>query len=385
MKATGAVVWERGAPWSIEEIEVDGPTEGEVLVEWAAGGLCHSDEHFRSGSRVPAGTDDAMYPMLGGHEGSGVVVEVGPGVHSLHVGDHVSASFIYTCGRCRYCTSGRGNLCNEGSKIFGKGQFTDGVVRHRARGQDLHLMAKLGTFSSHTVVAENSVVKVDPQFSLAVASLVSCGVSTGWGSAVVRAGTQPGDIVVIIGTGGLGISAVQGAKAAGAGEIIAVDPIEFRRDQALKFGATKAVASVADAAPIVADLTWGQGADRVILTPGTVYGDLIRDALDITGKGAVCVVTGMGVLGESAIPLEVGNFALYSKELRGCLFGAMDPRAAAPHLLGLYRQGLLNLDEMITTYPLSSINDAFRETIEGRNIRGLLLPDSSPLAATDPA
>lgn len=373
MKSRAAVAWGRGQPWSVVEIDVDPPRAGEVLVEWRAAGLCHSDEHFRSGESFPPEKDADVYPVLGGHEGAGVVAEVGPGVTDLAVGDHVCALFAPACGRCRYCAEGRGFLCNEGKDPFSRGQVTDGTVRHWVDGTPLLLFAKLGTFAERTVVAARSLLRVDGEYPMTAVSLVSCGVATGWGSAVERAGTEPGDVVVVVGVGGLGISAVQGARMVGASEIVAVDPIAHRREQAVKFGATRAVASLAEAEPVVRELTWGQGAERVILTPSTVLGPMVTEALAVTAKGGVCVVTGMGELGTVQVPLDLRNLVLYHKDLRGCLFGSLDPRTAAPRLLSLYRHGLLDLDGMVTTYPLDRINDGYRETLDGANIRGLVV------------
>jgi NDMA-dependent alcohol dehydrogenase len=362
-----------GEQWAIEEIDLQGPTEGEVLVEWKAGGLCHSDDHFRTGDRVPPGMADTFYPMLGGHEGAGVVAEVGPGVKDLQAGDHVCASFAPSCGRCRYCATGRGNLCNAVKDFFGKGQLTDGVSRHSVGGEALHVFGKLGTFSECAVVAEQSLIKIDTDIPFPSAAIVSCGVATGWGSAANRAGIIPGDVVVIIGVGGLGMSAVQGARIAGAREILAVDPIAHRRESALKFGATHAIASTAEAVPIVRDLTWGQGADRVILTPSLTTGELFADAIGLTGKGGTCVVTGMAPISQTHVPLDLGLFTLYNKEIKGSLFGSLDPREAIPRLFALYKSGLLNLDDMITTYPLDKINEGYQETLEGINIRGVVV------------
>jgi S-(hydroxymethyl)glutathione dehydrogenase/alcohol dehydrogenase len=238
-------------------------------------------------------------------------------------------------------------------------------------------MAKLGTFAQRTVVSERSVIKVAPDVSLLAACLVSCGVATGFGSVVERAGTRPGDVVAVVGLGGLGAAAVQGARLAGAREIVAIDPFELRRDMAIKFGATHTAAAIPEAAPVIAHLTDGQGADRVVLTPSVVTGQIIRDGLAITGKGAVCVVTGMGPLGESAVPVDIGAFALYSKELRGCVFGSFDPRSAPAYLLSLYSRGLLDIDAMITTYPLREIGRALTDTLEGRNVRAVLTMPSA--------
>lgn len=372
MKSLAAIAWGRGEPWSVEEIDVDAPGPGEVLVDWAAAGLCHSDEHFRDGSRVGPDFDDVVYPLLGGHEGAGVVAEVGPGVTEFGVGDHVVASFSPTCGKCRYCTSGRGGLCNANKDFMRRGQLLDGSIKHRVRGRDLYVMAKLGTFAERTTVAGGSIIKIDPDLSLDAACLVSCGVATGWGSAVVRAETKPGDLVVVIGLGGLGMSAVQGARLAGAADIVAIDPFELRRTVAEKLGATHTAESIDAARGVIAHLSFGQGADRVIMTPSVVTGKIVNEALSITGKGAICVSTGMGEYGETDVPIDIGAFALYHKDLRGCLFGGMDPRSAPEQLLTLYRKGLLDLDSMITRYNFEDINVALADTLGGRNVRAVV-------------
>lgn len=372
MTSRAAVVLGRDEPWRIEEITVDPPEAGEVLVEWAAAGMCHSDEHFRSGDRVAPGSEHVVYPMLGGHEAAGVVAAVGAGV-ALRPGDRVCASFSPACGSCRYCASGRGALCNANKDFMSRGQLVDGKDRHHLDGAPLFLTAKLGTFSERTVVAERSLLPIPDDVPFEAACLVSCGVATGWGSAVERAGTRPGDVVVVVGCGGLGASAVQGARLAGAREIVAVDPLPFRRDKAMTFGATRQAASIAEARPIIDSLTFGQGADRVILTPSVVTGELLHDGLAITGKDCVCVVTGMGPFGETPVPLDIGAFVLFNKQLRGCLYGGMDPRTAVPRLLELYRDGRLDIDSMVTRYPLADINVALADQLEGRNVRAVLV------------
>ena len=254
MKARAAVLHGIGQEWSVEEIEVDPPRAGEVLVEWKAAGMCHSDEHLVTGDMVMPDEMRQMmelgpfWPIIGGHEGSGVVAEVGPGVTSVAPGDHVSASFIPACGRCHYCSTGRQNLCDDGAGAFAKGMITDGTSRHRtASGEDLMLFAKLGTFAERTVVSESQVIKVEPDIPLEAVALVSCGVATGWGSATSRADVQAGDSVVVVGIGGIGINAVQGAAMAGARHVIAVDPLEFKREKAMEFGATHTFSSMEEA------------------------------------------------------------------------------------------------------------------------------------------
>ena len=201
-KSKAAVLWGLNQQWKIEEIEIHPPKTGEVIVHWRAAGLCHSDEHLVTGDLVPPEEFwplmgiESFFPIIGGHEGAGVVVEVGPGVTSVVVGDHVSASFVPSCGRCRYCSTGRQNLCDNGAKTFVGGMITDDTHRHFVNGQPVTLVTKVGTFSEYACVSEQSIIKVEKDIPLECVALVSCGVATGWGSAANRAGTQPGDTVV---------------------------------------------------------------------------------------------------------------------------------------------------------------------------------------------
>jgi len=379
MKSRAAILWGVGQDWSVEEIELDPPKEGEVLVEMKAAGLCHSDEHMVTGDMVAPEELRLLFelpdtfPLIGGHEGAGVVQEVGPGVTTLKPGDHVSASFIPSCGRCRYCSTGRQNLCDLGAGALNRGQILDNTSRHHARGQDIAIMAKLGTFSEHTVVNEKSLIKVDDDLPFAAVSLVSCGVATGWGSAVERAGTAPGDTVVVVGIGGIGMNAVQGAKMAGARHVIAVDPVEFKREKAMEFGATHTVPSIEEALPFVTQLTWGQMADRVIMTPGVMYGDLMAGALSLTGKGGTCVVTAVAPMTQTESSVNLFELAMWNKEIKGTIFGSLNPRRDIPNLLSMYREGQLKLDELITrTYPLDDINAGYQDMRDGKNIRGVI-------------
>jgi len=379
MKTRAAILWGVGQDWSVEEIELDPPKEGEVLVEMKAAGLCHSDEHMVTGDMVAPEELRQLFelpdtfPLIGGHEGAGVVQEVGPGVTTLKPGDHVSASFIPSCGRCRYCSTGRQNLCDLGAGALNRGQILDNTSRHHARGQDIAIMAKLGTFSEYTVVNEKSLIKVDDDLPFAAVSLVSCGVATGWGSAVERAGTAPGDTVVVVGIGGIGMNAVQGAKMAGARHVIAVDPVEFKREKAMEFGATHTVPSIEEALPFVTQLTWGQMADRVIMTPGVMYGDLMAGALSLTGKGGTCVVTAVAPMTQTESSVNLFELAMWNKEIKGTIFGSLNPRRDIPNLLSMYREGQLKLDELVTrTYPLDDINAGYQDMRDGKNIRGVI-------------
>ncbi len=212
-------------------------------------------------------------------------------------------SFIPARGNCRFCVSGQSFICDVGAMMFTKEMPTDGTRRRHVGNEDLTAFAQLGTFAEYAVLSERSVLKVDDAIPFHAASLVSCGVATGWGSATVSAGTEPGDTVVVIGTGGAGMNAVQGARAAGAMYLVAVDPLEYKRDSAKIFGATHTVPSAGEAIPFVRELTRGVMADRVVVTLDVVHGDLIPLAMMLTRKGGTCVITGVTPFSETVVPL----------------------------------------------------------------------------------
>jgi NDMA-dependent alcohol dehydrogenase len=380
--ARAAVLWGLDQPWKVQEIEVHDPKEGEVLVRWKAAGLCHSDEHLVTGDMVPSQEVldmmgvESFFPIIGGHEGAGVIEAVGAGVKSVQVGDHVSASFVPSCGHCRYCTTGRGNLCDAGAGTLGGGMITDGTHRHFVDGKPVTLLAKLGTFAELTCVSEMSVIKVDDDLPMDCVSLVSCGVATGWGSATRRADVAPGDTVVVVGIGGIGMNAVQGARMAGASRVIAVDPLEFKREKAMEFGATHTFASMEEAIPEVTDMTRGQMADKVIMTPGVMYGELMEQAQTLTGKGGTMVVTAVAPIAQTDASINLFNLAMFNKEVKGTIFGSLTPRNDIPRLLDMYRGGSLKLDELITNrYPLDGINEGYQAMRDGTNIRGVIVYD----------
>jgi NDMA-dependent alcohol dehydrogenase len=383
VKSRAAIISGTGQDWDVVDIEVDGPKASEVLVEWKAAGLCHSEEHMITGDMAPpeemweAAGIDSLWPLIGGHEGAGVIAEVGPNVSSVAVGDHVSASFIPSCGRCRYCSTGRQNLCDSSGGTFKKGMITDGTSRHRlGDGTDLNLFAKLGTFSEYSCVAEESVIKVESDLPLEAVALVSCGVATGFGSATERAGTQAGDTVVVVGIGGIGINAVQGAASAGAQRVIAIDPIEFKREQAMEMGATHTFASMEEALPAVQELTWGHMAERVVMTPGVLYGEMMAMGMSLAGKGGTIVVTAIAPMTQGESSINLFELAMWNKEIKGTIFGSLNPRADIPRLLSMYREGTLKLDELITnTYTLDDINEGYRAMRDGENIRGVIVYD----------
>ncbi len=378
MRIPAAVLWEPHTPWSVEEIELDPPRVGEVLIKLASSGLCHSDEHLVTGDLAPEPEAAARmglerYPVIGGHEGAGEVVEVGPGVTRLRAGDHVALSFLPSCGHCPSCAEGRQQLCDRGMYLQGGRQLSDRTSRHHARGRDLGLMCLLGTFAPYTVVHEDSCVVIDDDLPLEIASLVGCGVTTGWGSAVNAAGVRPGETVVVVGLGGVGLSAVQGAAFAGARHVVAVDPFAWKGELALTMGATHAVASMDDALPLVQDLTRGAKADKAVLTVSLALGEHIAPLMGLIRKAGRAVVTAASSSASWDVKLNLADLTMQRKELVGCLFGNANARVDIPLLLGLYRDGRLKLDELVTrTYVLDEINKGYDDLREGRNIRGLV-------------
>lgn len=368
MKTTAAILWEVNAPWSVEEIELDAPKAGEVLVKIAASGMCHSDEHLTTGDLPFA------LPIIGGHEGAGVVEAVGPGVSWLAPGDHVVFGFIPSCGRCPSCSTGHSNLCDMGALLGTGKQISDGTSRHHAKGQDISTMCLLGTFAHHTVVNEASCIKIEKDIPLEKACLLGCGVVTGWGSSVYAAEVSPGDTVVVVGIGGIGANAVQGAKLAGAKHVIAIDPIEFKREKAMQFGATHTAASMAEALPLVQQISWGTMANKVIMTMGVGSGAVIGEALALTAKRGRVVVTNIHPAMEYSASMSLLDLTLMEKQVVGSLFGSGNPRADIPKLISLYREGQLDLDSLISkTYPLEGVNDGYDDMRAGKNIRGVLV------------
>jgi NDMA-dependent alcohol dehydrogenase len=374
MRTQAAILWESKTDWSVEDIELDPPGAGEVLVRVAAAGLCHSEEHHVTGD-VPFAA-----PMIGGHEGAGYVEQVGPGVTLVRPGDYIVFSSIPNCGRCPSCAQGRQNLCDVAAGIMAGLQISDGTTRHHAgSGPDLTITCLVGCYARHTVVNEASVIPVDAGVPPQVACLTGCGVATGWGSSVYAGGVRPGDSVAVVGCGGLGSAAIQGARLAGARRVFAIDPVPFKRDKARGFGATHVAESVTAAFEQVREVTWGRMCDVVVLTMGTGRADLMDDILALAAKRGRVVVTNIYPVsdGRPVLALNGTSFngiAQWEKQVVGCIFGSVNSRADIPRLLGLYRDGLLDLDGMVTrTYPLEDINAGYQDMRDGKNIRGVLV------------
>ena len=369
MKTRGALLFEPGtrSGWVVEDIELDPPKEGEALVKLAASGLCHSDDHLDTGDiQIP------FAPILGGHEGAGVVMEVGPNTKSVKEGDHCVLSFLPVCGKCRFCTMGETNLCDMSAGVL-MGVAPDGTHRIHSRGMGVGAMSYLGTFCPYVVVPETSIVTIEKDIPLKPAALVGCGVPTGWGSAVYAAETKAGDHCVVVGIGGVGINAVQGFVHAGARTITAVDPVAFKREKALEFGATHVAASMEEALDVVGENTRGVMADRLVFTVGTGPGSLVQPAAALIRKGGVLVMTSALPQQVQQIDLDIYTFAMSGKRLQGTLYGSSNAHNDIRLLLDLYMRGKLKLDELITReYTLDEVNQGYKDMNEGRNLRGLI-------------
>lgn len=364
----------REAPGTYEtaEVELDDPRQGEVTVKLAASGLCHSDDHVATGD-VPV----AIYPYAGGHEGSGVITAVGPSTPGYEVGDHVVFSFLPACGHCEFCARGMSNLCDLGASLLTGARATDPTsFRMTENGKPVGQQCGISTFAEYTTAAVDSVVVIDKSIPLKSAALVGCGVPTGWGSAVNSANIQPGAVVIVMGIGGIGANALQGAKHAGAKTIIAVDPAPFKQKVAADFGATHSFSSIEEAADYARSITNGQGADATIITIGVVKGEHVGEALASIRKAGTVVVTGLGNITDVGAPIALGDLTLMQKRLQGSLFGQSNPRSDIPNLLRMYKAGQLKLDELVTKeYTLDQVAEAYEDMHAGTNIRGVIVYD----------
>jgi S-(hydroxymethyl)glutathione dehydrogenase/alcohol dehydrogenase len=313
--------------------------------------------------------------MCCGHEGAGIVVEVGRDTPGWEVGDHVVLATLPSCGRCRWCQTGMGNLCDLSASLLRGARFddTDSFRLAMADGTPVGQWCGVGTFSEYSTVGVESAVKIDPSIPLDRACLVGCAVNTGWGSAVNVAEVVPGDTVIVMGAGGIGAFAIQGAVHAGAANVIAVDPLPFKREMAGKFGATHVVGDMAEATELAQSMTNGQGADAAIITVGVLEPSMITEAFASIRKAGACVITSLGPSTDFGIPISAFELTLYQKKLLGSMFGAVAPIRDTVKMLELYQAGRLNLDDVVTTrYSLDEVNQGYADMHAGRNVRGLV-------------
>ncbi|GAA2848490.1 NDMA-dependent alcohol dehydrogenase [Pseudonocardia halophobica] len=365
MQVQASILTAPGKSWETATLDLADPKEGEVLVRVEVAGLCHSDDHLRhAGSR---------YPIVGGHEGAGVVEAVGAGVTHIKAGDHVLPSVVPSCGRCRYCTNGRSFLCDLGETVA-TGALFDGTFRYTLGSEGFGGFCLLGTFADHMVTPQESLIVMPKDVPFDVAALLSCGVPTGWGSAVYAAGARAGETVVVVGVGGVGINAVQGAALAGASHIVALDPVESRREFATTLGATHTASTVDEAADLARTLTAGTGADATIVTAGVVTSDVIDDAVAVTGKGGRIVLTGVADdPQEITINLSGTMVTSYGYSLIGALVGNCNVRHDIPKLIRLYREGKLEVEKLISKrYTVDQVQEAYDDQAAGTIIRGVL-------------
>jgi S-(hydroxymethyl)glutathione dehydrogenase/alcohol dehydrogenase len=349
----------------VEEITLDPPGRGEVLVRLAASGMCHSDDRLLRGEY-----SGMRLPMIGGHEGAGVVESVGPGVHRLKPGDSVVLSIpVPPCGDCPACLEGLAHFCERGA-LLGEGfQVSDGTARHHARGQDLGAFVFLGAFAEHTVVAERSCVAVDASLPPELACTIGCAGVTGWGAVLNTGAVRPGEVVVVAGVGGIGANSVQAARFAGARAVVAIDRVPFKREVARKLGATAAVASFEEASAAVRDLTAGRMADVVVLT--LADGRLLDPALTLVGRRGRVVV----VAAESTATIDIRALQSQEKQVVGCFAGSWDGRRGVQFLADLYRADHYDLDAIVTrTYgSLDDLAAGYRDQAQGRVVRGVIV------------
>jgi S-(hydroxymethyl)glutathione dehydrogenase/alcohol dehydrogenase len=367
MKTKAAIMRGVGYDWEVVDMELDPPKAHEVLIRFLYAGLCHSDEHLRHGDSWH------RFPLVGGHEGAGVIEDVGPDVTRVKPGDHVVCSFIPSCGHCRFCSTGQQNLCDLG-KYLADCTMTDETFRFHRDGEDFGGMCMLGTFSQWATIPEYSCVPVADDVPLETAVLVGCGVPTGWGSSVNGAAVRPGDTVVIYGVGGIGANAVQGARHAGARNVVAVDPVALKREKAEELGATHSAAS-ADAAHrlVTEDLTQGVGADSAIITVDVVTTEVVDAAVDVIRKGGRVVLTAIANPEKKTVEVSGAHLTLFQKSIHGLLFGGCNPIYDIPKMLDLYQAGKYKLDELITRqYRLDEINQGYQDLLDGTNLRGVI-------------
>ncbi len=375
MKTRAAVAWESGQPLSIEEVDLDGPKEGEVLVRIVATGVCHTDAYTLSGA-----DPEGLFPAILGHEGGGIVEEVGPGVKTVKPGDHVIPLYTPECGECEYCLSGRTNLCQKIRVTQGQGLMPDGTSRFSKNGKMIRHYMGTSTFSEYTVLPEISVAKIDPKAPLDKVCLLGCGITTGVGAVLNVAKVRPGSTVAVFGLGGIGLAVVQGAVMARASRILGVDINPEKWPMAKSMGATDYINPKDYDKPIqqvIVDLTKG-GVDYSFECIGNV--NVMRSALECCHKGwGESTIIGVAAAGQE---ISTRPFQLVTGRVwRGAAFGGVKGRSQLPGYVDQYMQGKLKVDEFISrNLPLDRINEAFQLMHDGKVIRSVIHYDAATAA-----
>src|SRR5436190_13130742 len=365
MKTRAAVAFEKAKPLEIVELDLDGPKEGEALIEISATGICHTDEYTRSGA-----DPEGLFPAILGHEGAGVVVDIGPGVKSLKKGDHVIPLYVPECRECEYCVSQKTNLCQAIRITQGKGQMPDGTSRFSLGGKEvLHYMGT-STFSNYTVVPEIALAKIREDAPFDKVCYIGCGVTTGIGAVINTAKVEPGANVVVFGLGGIGLNVVQGARMAGANMIVGVDLNPRREALARKFGLTHFVVPGKDIVEKIVDITAG-GADYSFECIGNV--EVMRQALECGQRGwGVAVANGVAGAGQE---IRTRPFQLVTGRVwKGTAFGGARGRTDVPKIVDWYMEKKINIDDLIThVLSLERINEGFDLMHKGESIRSVVV------------
>jgi NDMA-dependent alcohol dehydrogenase len=359
-----AVLYQYGQPLVVEDVELDGPKAGEVLVKIGAAGICRSDRHFMHGHA------HIRLPAVLGHEGAGTVEEVGPGVTLAKPGDQVILSFVPACGRCQSCLEGRSNICDT-HMATGPTMY-DGTCRLHKGRQSIHHMGKVACFAEYAVVPETGCVPVKAPLPMDKAAMIGCCVPTGVGAALFSAKVRAGSTVAVVGCGGVGLNVIMGARLANAAKIIAVDIREGQLEFAMKFGATHMV-NAADRDPVaqVKELTGGRGADYTFEVFGSA--ETIKAAYEMCGKSGTVTVVGIAPIGDEA-SINAVDLVRNEKTLRGSYYGSARSRVDMPTMVDLYRSGKLNLDDLVVRhYTLDQVNQAYDDMDRGEVGRGAIV------------
>jgi len=366
MKTKAAVLYEYGSPLVVDELELAAPKEREVLVKNKAAGLCHTDLSVIKGAvRMPP------LPCIPGHEGAGVIQEVGSGVTKIKPGDSVLLMWVPICGQCYYCLRGQPYLCAEKDKTR-SGTMLDGTCRLRKGNQNIHSMLGVGCFSEYNVVSERSVLPIDPSIPFDLAAVAGCGVITGVGAVINKAKVKAGSTVAVMGAGGVGLNVIQGAVLANATKILAIDILDRKLELAKFFGATHVInASREDPLKKVMEITQGIGVDYAFEAIGNAETTLTT--YQMIRRGGCAVVVGVPDL-EAKLTLPLYEIPLLEKSILGCNYGAGEPRIDLITLLELYKAGRIHLEKLVTQrYCLEEINAGFKDMEAGRNARGMII------------